>query len=84
MESTNRTGVYTRTKQNGEVTYIVTFTRNGKSFKKSLGTNTDGWTVIRAEKERYSLMHAESEPVTRQTRMTLNMINGKDICDIVI
>ena len=52
MVATTKTGVYTRLKKNGDLTYIITYKINGKSIKSTLGTNKDGWSLSKAKKER--------------------------------
>ncbi|MDP2894427.1 MAG: hypothetical protein Q8N78_08715, partial [Sulfurimonas sp.] len=72
MVATAKTGVYTRTKQNGTTSFIVTYTLNGKSFKKTLGTNLDGWTLIKADRERSKFIHTNTIPVPKEVRLSLD------------
>ena len=52
MVATKKIGVYTRVKRNGDISYIITYRLNGKFIKSTLGTNKNGWTISRAQKER--------------------------------
>ena len=72
MVATAKTGVYTRTKQNGTTSFIVTYTINGKSFKKTLGTNLDGWTLIKADRERSKFIHTNIIPASKKAHISLD------------
>lgn len=72
MVATAKTGVYTRTKQNGTTSFIITYTINGKSFKKTLGTNLEGWTLIKADRERSKFIHTNIIPASKKAHISLD------------
>lgn len=52
MNKTNKEGVYTRIKGNGEKVFIITYRYDNHFYKKTLGSTTQGWTLNKAVKER--------------------------------
>ncbi|WP_415405658.1 tyrosine-type recombinase/integrase [Sulfurovum sp. CS9] len=52
MTKTSKEGVYTRELNNGDVAYIITYRAHNKSYKRRLGTSSEGWSVLKAYQER--------------------------------
>ena len=52
MIKTSKNGVYKRQLDNGAIAFIITYRFDGKSYKKTLGTDKEGWSVASAAKER--------------------------------
>ena len=72
MIRTNKAGVYTRVKKNGDITYIITYRLDGQHTKDTLGTNTQGWTAAKASKERTNRMSDTNKEFVGQSKITLN------------
>ena len=72
MIRTNKAGVYTRQRKNGEITFIITYRLNGQHTKDTLGTNAQGWTAAKASKERTNRMSDTNKEFVGQSKITLN------------
>ena len=72
MVRTSKTGVYTRSKANGDITYLITYRLNGQHTKDILGTKSQGWTTAKASKERTNRMSDSNKEFVGQSKITLN------------
>ena len=63
MKKTNKEGVYTRELSNGDTAYIITYRAHNKSYKRRLGTGSEGWSILKAYQERHkrSLSYSKVE-----------------------
>ena len=73
MKKTSTNGVYTRKLNNGEISYIITYKIKGIFYKKTLGTNIEGWNINKAFRERANRIGQGKAPITKKEESkTLN------------
>lgn len=63
---TSSEGVFTRENKWGVVSYIINYRIDGVLFKRKLGTNTEGWNVYKASKERANRIGQGKAPITKK------------------
>lgn len=73
MEKTPKEGIYTRKNKYGIISYIITYTINGKTYKKKVGTSEEGWNLNKAVKERFARIIGDSIVVEKKTQNILSL-----------
>ncbi len=73
MTNTAKQGVFTKLLKNGCTNFYIKYSIYDKQYKVKLGSDMEGWTLSRAEKERYRRISNNIAPIAKKVSITLDM-----------
>lgn len=80
MTNTTKQGVFTKALKRGCTNFYIKYSLDNKQYKIKLGSNLEGWTVSRAEKERQKRISNNIAPIVKKDRITLDMAKDSYCC----